>query len=327
MVQTSFPWTGTTTGDAGAYDADFFAEIQYYLNRANLSNNQGVLLESGDGTNNPLEVVENSVPDLNVRVHVGRAIVQGRYYDNDAVITLSVTANTNGSGWDRIDTVALEVDYAAQTVRAVVVQGTAAASPVPPTLTKTNDVLWQVPVAYMDVRNLASSVVDADITNAPVGVGSGHVGEVRQFAMSTLPYGWVFCNGNALSRTYYKRLFDVISTAWGTGDGSTTFNIPDLRGLFLKSTGVNGSVTTTNEALAVTGGEEDHTLTIGEMPSHAHSIRTDDGNGGGGTRRIGVSDFSSGFDTDTTSIVANGGGGGHNNMPPYGVVKFGIRAF
>lgn len=59
-------------------------------------------------------------------------------------------------------------------------------------------------------------------------------GAIQQFAMTTVPTGWLKCNGQAVSRTGYAALFAAIGTAWGAGDGSTTFGVPDLRGEFLR---------------------------------------------------------------------------------------------
>jgi microcystin-dependent protein len=50
------------------------------------------------------------------------------------------------------------------------------------------------------------------------------------FGGSSAPTGYLLCDGSAVSRTTYARLFAVLSTAWGSGDGSSTFNVPDLRG-------------------------------------------------------------------------------------------------
>lgn len=60
-------------------------------------------------------------------------------------------------------------------------------------------------------------------------------GQVAYFAMTTAPTGWLKCNGAAISRTTYADLFAAIGTAWGVGNGSTTFNLPDLRGEFLRA--------------------------------------------------------------------------------------------
>lgn len=60
------------------------------------------------------------------------------------------------------------------------------------------------------------------------------VGSVGLFAMTSAPTGWIKANGAAVSRTSYSALFSAIGTTWGAGDGSTTFNIPDLRGEFFR---------------------------------------------------------------------------------------------
>lgn len=85
------------------------------------------------------------------------------------------------------------------------------------------------------------------------------------FAGSTAPAGFLECDGSAVSRDTYATLFDVIGTTYGTGDGSTTFNLPDLSGKV--ALGVSS-----NHALATSGGEETHALTSSEIPSHTHSI-------------------------------------------------------
>lgn len=67
------------------------------------------------------------------------------------------------------------------------------------------------------------------------------VGAIIMHSSSTVPVGWLICDGTALSRTAYSELFAVIGTTWGSGDGSTTFNIPDFRGMFLRGAGVHGT--------------------------------------------------------------------------------------
>ncbi|MCP4136932.1 MAG: hypothetical protein GY754_38550 [bacterium] len=61
-------------------------------------------------------------------------------------------------------------------------------------------------------------------------------GTINPFAGSTdkVPDQWLLCDGRAVSRSDYSTLYDVVGTSWGTGDGSTTFNLPDLRGRFLR---------------------------------------------------------------------------------------------
>lgn len=64
--------------------------------------------------------------------------------------------------------------------------------------------------------------------------GGGVVGSIIPYGASTIPSGYLLCDGSAVSRTLYPDLFSVIGTNWGVGDGSTTFNLPDLRGRFMR---------------------------------------------------------------------------------------------
>lgn len=90
-------------------------------------------------------------------------------------------------------------------------------------------------------------------------------GIVMPFAGSTAPQGYLLCDGSAVSRTDYAALFTAIGTTYGVGDGSTTFNVPDLSGRVVL--GVSQS-----HALGTTGGEETHTLTEQELPAHSHVV-------------------------------------------------------
>lgn len=65
------------------------------------------------------------------------------------------------------------------------------------------------------------------------------LGIINAFGGTTAPEGWLLCQGQAISRTEYADLFAVIGTNFGSGDGSTTFNLPDLRGEFLRGAGTN----------------------------------------------------------------------------------------
>lgn len=68
------------------------------------------------------------------------------------------------------------------------------------------------------------------------------VGAVVAFAGSTSPTGWLLCDGSAVSRTDYAALFAVIGTTYGTGDGSTTFNLPNLVDKFIQGNATSGTV-------------------------------------------------------------------------------------
>jgi microcystin-dependent protein len=136
---------------------------------------------------------------------------------------------------------------------------------------------------------------------------------------------FLLCDGRAISRTTYAALFAIIGVTYGVGDGSTTFNIPDLRGR--TSVMVDGAAArmASNDALGNSSGEETHALTLAELAVHHHGLwfntRFIPGNAGLGTfnpfekDNTGASDIS--FDS--------GSGTAHNNMPPYLVVNKIIR--
>lgn len=66
-------------------------------------------------------------------------------------------------------------------------------------------------------------------------------GIMQMFAGNTIPAGWLLCDGSAVSRTDYAKLFSAIGTTWGAGDGSTTFNLPNSIGRFAEGAATSGS--------------------------------------------------------------------------------------
>jgi microcystin-dependent protein len=102
------------------------------------------------------------------------------------------------------------------------------------------------------------------------------VGAVTSYAGSTAPSNWLLCDGSAISRTTYATLFSIVSTTYGVGDGSTTFNLPNLKGKI--PVGLD-STQTEFDALAETGGAKTHTLTTSEIPGHTHTTNIGHGHG------------------------------------------------
>ena len=90
-------------------------------------------------------------------------------------------------------------------------------------------------------------------------------GSIVMFAGNSAPNGWLICDGSAVSRSSYSKLFGIIGTTYGAGDGSTTFNLPDLKGRLLVGTSPD---ITLNSA----GGEEVHSLSVDEIPAHSHTV-------------------------------------------------------
>ena len=152
-------------------------------------------------------------------------------------------------------------------------------------------------------------------TNTPVGC-------INLYAGSTAPTGWLICDGSAVSRTTYADLFNAIGTSYGAGDGSTTFNVPNLKGKVPVGLDLND---TDFDTLGETGGEKTHTLTTQEMPSHTHTPATTiNGNSTGYTEG---SNWSEGVYTRSTfgvtlSLNNTGGGQSHNNLQPYIVMNY-----
>lgn len=144
------------------------------------------------------------------------------------------------------------------------------------------------------------------------------VGSIIPYGDSVVPETYLPCNGQAVSRTDYPELFAIIGTSFGSGDGSTTFNVPDYRDKFVL--GAGGDVD-----LAETGGEKEVTLTVEQIPPHNHSLTAhgSDGTGNMVSQSIG----NGGSRVVASWVIGNTGGGQpHNNMPPYVGTYYIIKA-
>ena len=173
-------------------------------------------------------------------------------------------------------------------------------------------------------------------------MAQGMAGMIQMFAGSTAPTGWLMCDGSAVSRTTYATLFAVIGTTYGTGDGSTTFNLPDLRGRMPLGS-------SSSHSLASTGGSEyiqahTHSDTIkAKTPKFTHSISSSNSNvnllgggseqsygkaGSGGStypyKRLSVADHAATDCTMSGSVGAVSGAttGNEGNMPPFLTINY-----
>ena len=96
-------------------------------------------------------------------------------------------------------------------------------------------------------------------------------GMIAPFGMSGAPTGWLICNGSAVSRSTYSALFSAIGTTWGSGDGSSTFNVPDFRGWFLRGydAGVGRDPDRNSRS---NGGDAVGSYQSHQYQSHSHSV-------------------------------------------------------
>lgn len=145
-------------------------------------------------------------------------------------------------------------------------------------------------------------------------------GVIKMFAGSSAPAGWLICDGSAISRSSYGRLYKVIGDRYGVSDDVDNFNLPNLQGRV--PVGYDSSQTEFNE-LGETGGAKAHTLVTSEIPSHNHSVPvTLFGTDGIGST-YGTGAFTMGTAVRNTGNA--GGGGAHNNLQPYLTVNFIIK--
>src|SRR5262249_4156342 len=153
-----------------------------------------------------------------------------------------------------------------------------------------------------------------------------YYGEIRMFGGNFAPAGWMFCEGQLLPISEFDTLFNLIGTTYG-GDGQATFALPDLRGRVPIHMG-------NSFTLAETGGTETVTLTVQQIPAHAHSVLgiNSPGNTGTPTNKIiaggsTVSTSPYAGDAPLTALLPStigptGGSQPHTNFQPYLCVSF-----
>lgn len=162
MTERSAPWAGTGGGHAGPYSDENWADIWKSTISDNLRPNAGVFYRSGDGVDPALQLKATGTPSTNVVLKPGRALVDGKWYENDADLTIAVTANTSGN--PRIDRLVLRKDNSASTITAILKVGTPAGSPVAPSLTQSGSI-YEIPLAQIQVANLFTEITNGNISN------------------------------------------------------------------------------------------------------------------------------------------------------------------
>lgn len=178
-------------------------------------------------------------------------------------------------------------------------------------------------------RNLLAAASTADIVSqlslSDQLNAAFPAGMIMPFGASSPPANWLTCDGTAVSRTTYSRLFAVIGTVWGVGDSSTTFNLPDLRGVFLRGIDAGkGYDASRAYASYQADGYPSHTHTLTD-PGHTHTYTA----GGSATGTVGSGGYpmavsisapsSQASGSKTTGITIDSGGGSAPEVRPKNV--------
>lgn len=142
------------------------------------------------------------------------------------------------------------------------------------------------------------------------------VGSIVAYSGIVIPKNYMLCDGSALNKEEYPDLYKVLGGTYGSDD--TIFRLPDLRNKFIYGTQNN---------IGEVGGEETHTLTVDEMPSHSHSIKDtlNMTQPAGEERAIVVGGGSKYSSADWYQVNDSGGDQAHNNMPPYMRLRYIIK--
>jgi microcystin-dependent protein len=171
------------------------------------------------------------------------------------------------------------------------------------------------PAVNEDNLNLMQQLIKQDINGAVSG-DTLPLGAMIPFPGGTIPDNYLLCDGSAVSRTTYALLFNVIGTTYGPGDGSTTFNLPDMRSRTL--VGVDTRDSDLN-AVGKTYGEKTHTLTQNQLPANMIDTANTGSNIDGYIARAGY--------TKTGSYNFGGAGQPFNIMQPSMATNYIIKAF
>jgi microcystin-dependent protein len=186
-----------------------------------------------------------------------------------------------------------------------------------PTSTDTADVPRDLKALADRVEALTAWIRQADFAS---GAGVHWPGDLK-FSAALPPAGvdWLFCDGTSYLRATYQALFDALGGAaspWGLPDG-THFKVPDLRGRSPIGTGTGTALGATIKNIGQLSGEETHTLTTAEMPSHTHDFSDVQPYNSGlrPTANGGQTNYD-GTQTNVSTTVAKGGGAAHNVLSP-----------
>ena len=164
-------------------------------------------------------------------------------------------------------------------------------------------------------NTLSSSTTNnnTDTAHTHSVIGLVPTGAVMQWTTNSAPTNWLMCDGTAVSKSTYANLFAVIGTTYGVGNGSTTFNLPNLKTRVPVGRDVND---TSFDTLGETGGAKTHTLTASELPNRLFAS---------GDHAVEAAEGTSGHFAFDGAYAVAGGGQAHNNLQPYIVLNYIIK--
>ena len=175
----------------------------------------------------------------------------------------------------------------------------------------------------LPIANGGTGGTTATAAKTNLGIAEPPTGGVMLWTTNSAPTGWLICDGTAVSRTTYSALFAAIGTVFGSGDGSTTFNLPNLTGRVPVGRDVGQ---TEFDGLAETGGAKTHTLSTSEIPSHTHSYTDGTASATAGWYATGGGAYNIQTNTLTGQTTGSAGSGAaHNNLQPYIVLNYIIK--
>jgi microcystin-dependent protein len=151
------------------------------------------------------------------------------------------------------------------------------------TPSKLNTLVDSATVTQIQTADISDAQITLAKLVATVQQALMPVGAVQAFAMNSAPTGWLAADGTAVSRTLYLALWTALGTTYGVGDGSSTFNLPDLRGRFVRGAGSDGVATAGTFGAKQADSVISHThsgTTGNDSPDHTHAVEGSSGYGG-----------------------------------------------
>lgn len=275
------------------------------------------LTEQNDGGNETLQIAATALPDP-AEVKVSSNDTTPGFLNGKLAAGVNIILTEENDGGDEILRIAAEVPTDLADVKVSANDATAG-------------YLHGKLVAGFGIQLTEQNDGGEETLEIAVAGGAVPAGLVAPFAGAAAPNGWLLCDGLAVSRTTYAALFAVIGTAYGSGNGTTTFNLPDLRGRVAagkdnmggtaanrltaaSASGLDGSL------LGAAGGNQQHQLTVAELASHRHYTGGDQVDTYSGTTAV----LYSGTGPYATAYAGNDQP--HNNTQPTLVLNYIIKA-